>query len=133
MLLASNGRKMSVDEIARSYGISRNHLAKVAQRLQAAGYVETIRGRGGGLRLAVPPEELNVGAIVRTLENFETFVECMSEERNMCPAVGVCGLQGALNRALSDFLTRLDGYTVADLVPNLFQFKEQVKPPEDKD
>lgn len=72
MLLASADRQMSVDEIARSYGISRNHLAKVAQRLQQSGYVDTARGRSGGLRLAVPARDLNVGTVVRDLENLET-------------------------------------------------------------
>lgn len=126
MLLASTDRQMSVDEIARSYGISRNHLAKVAQRLQSSGYVETSRGRGGGLRLAVAASELNVGRIVRELENLDTFVECMSPVRNMCPATGVCGLQNALGLALGDFLNRLDGYTVADLVPDPAWFSQQV-------
>jgi len=126
MLLASTDRQMSVDEIARSYGISRNHLAKVAQRLQASGYVDTSRGRGGGLRLAVSAKELNVGTVVRELENLETFVECMSPARNMCPAVGVCGLQNALGLALGDFLKRLDTYTVADLVPDPAWFSQQV-------
>ena len=106
MLLASTDRQMSVDEIARSYGISRNHLAKVAQRLQSSGYVETSRGRGGGLRLA--------------------FFECMSPQRNMCPAIGVCGLQNALGLALGDFLKRLDSYTIADLVPDPAWFSQQL-------
>ena len=126
MLLASSDRQMSVDEIARSYGISRNHLAKVAQRLQASGYVDTSRGRGGGLRLAIPAKELNVGTVVRDLENLDTFVECMSPTRNMCPALGVCGLQNALGLALEDFLKRLDSYTVADLVPDPAWFTQQV-------
>lgn len=126
MLLASADRQMTVDEIARSYGISRNHLAKVAQRLQQSGYVDTARGRSGGLRLAVPARDLNVGTIVRDLENLEAFVECMSPARNMCPALGVCGLQSALGLALADFLKRLDSYTVADLVPDTAWFNEQL-------
>ena len=126
MLLASTDRQMSVDEIARSYGISRNHLAKVAQRLQSSGYVETSRGRGGGLRLAFSARELNVGTIVRDLENLEAFVECMSPQRNMCPAIGVCGLQNALGLALGDFLKRLDSYTIADLVPDPAWFSQQL-------
>jgi len=126
MLLASTDRQMSVDEIARSYGISRNHLAKVAQRLQASGYVITSRGRGGGLRLAAPPQQLNVGAIVRELESLDSFVECMSPSRNTCPAVGACGLQGALGFALQDFLKRLDTYTVADLLPDPARFGRQL-------
>ena len=124
MLLASTDRQMSVDEIARSYGISRNHLAKVAQRLQSSGYVETSRGRGGGLRLAFSSPGVNDGAI--RLENLEAFVECMSPQRNMCPAIGVCGLQNALGLALGDFLKRLDSYTIADLVPDPAWFSQQL-------
>lgn len=126
MLLAASDRQMSVDEIARSYGISRNHLAKVAQRLQSLGYIATARGRGGGLKLVTAPDQMNVGTIVRKLENLDTFVECMSQERNLCPAVGACGLQGAFGLALHDFLKRLDQYTVADLIPNKIQFFGQM-------
>src|SRR5690348_12966751 len=65
MALAVSKRQLSVDDIARRYGISRNHLAKVAGLLQAAGFVQTFRGRGGGMRLARPPEEIIVGDVVR--------------------------------------------------------------------
>ncbi|MDE2563961.1 MAG: Rrf2 family transcriptional regulator [Sphingomonadales bacterium] len=126
MLLASTNRQMSVDQIARSYGISRNHLAKVAQHLQSAGYIETSRGRGGGLRLGRPAGELNVGKIVRDLESLDAFVECMAPLRNMCPALGLCGLQNALGLALGDFLSRLDSYTVADLLPDPARFSRQL-------
>lgn len=118
MILAATGKQMSVDEIARSYGISRNHLAKVAHRLQALGYISATRGRSGGLNLAVAPESVNVGTVVRTLESLDSFVECMGDGTPSCPAVGVCGLQGALHLALEDFLKRLDGYTLSDLVPD---------------
>ena len=122
MLLAAADRLMSVDEIARSYGISHNHLAKVAQRLQALGHIETVRGRSGGLRLAVRPEDLKIGTVVRQMENIDSFVECLAGTGNTCRAVGACGLQGALSLALHDFLQRLDGYTLADVLPkkNLF-------------
>src|SRR3546814_17123548 len=71
MALSATGRQMSVDEIAGQYGISRNHLAKVAQRLQALGYVSAQRGRGGGLTLAREPDAVIVGTVVREFENLE--------------------------------------------------------------
>ena len=117
---------LSTAALAEELQLSRNHLAKVAQRLQSSGYVETSRGRGGGLRLAFSARELNVGTIVRDLENLEAFVECMSPQRNMCPAIGVCGLQNALGLALGDFLKRLDSYTIADLVPDPAWFSQQL-------
>src|SRR3546814_12919651 len=87
MALSASGRQMSVDEIAGQYGISRNHLAKVAQRLQGLGYVSAQRGRGGGLTLAREPGEVGVGTGVRQFENLDGLVECMtpatrSEERS---------------------------------------------------
>lgn len=118
MALAASERQMSVDEIASSYGISRNHLAKVAQRLQALGYLAATRGRGGGFRLAVPPEQVNVGEVVRAFESLEGFVDCMDPASPGCAVDGVCGLKHALGGALADFLARLDSYTLADLVPD---------------
>lgn len=124
MALAATERQMSVDEIAGQYGISRNHLAKVAQRLQALGYVSAQRGRGGGLTLARKPDEVVAGQVVREFENLEGLVECMSAATSTCPVRGGCGLQGALGGALGAFLTHLDGYTLADLLPRPARFRE---------
>ena len=124
MALAAAGRQMSVDEIAGQYGISRNHLAKVAQRLQALGYVNAQRGRGGGLTLAHDPAEVGVGAVVRQFENLDGLVDCMNPATATCAVRGGCGLQGALGGALTAFLAHLDGYTLADLVPQPARFRD---------
>lgn len=123
MTLAATERQMSVDEIAGQYGISRNHLAKVAQRLQALGYVSAQRGRGGGLTLAHDPAEVGVGAVVRQFENLDGLVECMNSATSTCAVRGACGLQGALGGALAAFLAHLDGYRLADLVPQPARFR----------
>lgn len=115
MVLAAAGEVRSVDWIAEHYGISRNHLAKVAQHLASAGFVETVRGRGGGMRLALAPEDINVGAVVRDLERFEGFVACMGA-RSGCGIDGRCGLKPVLGGALDAFLGHLDGYTLADII-----------------
>ncbi|QZH73916.1 MAG: Rrf2 family transcriptional regulator [Erythrobacter sp.] len=114
MALASTEGVLSVEWMAEHYGISRNHLAKVAQQLNAAGYVETTRGRTGGMRLARTPEQINIGAVVREFERFEGFVTCMGGEGN-CVINGVCGLKPALGGALQAFLTYLERYTLADI------------------
>ena len=88
MALAATGEQMSVDEIASHYGISRNHLAKVAQRLQALGYVSAQRGRGGGLTLARAPSEVIAGTVVREFENLGGLVECMDPATSTCPVRG---------------------------------------------
>ncbi|SKB78291.1 RrF2 family transcriptional regulator [Sphingopyxis flava] len=123
MALAATRRQMSVDEIAGQYDISRNHLAKVAQRLQALGYVRAQRGRGGGLTLARDPETVTVGSVVRELENLEGLVECMAAATSRCPVRGSCGLQGALGGALAAFLNHLDGYQLTDLIPQPDRFR----------
>ena len=123
MALAATGRQMSVEEIAGQYGISRNHLAKVAQRLQALGYVSTQRGRGGGLTLARWADDVGVGTVVRQFENLEGLVECMDPATSTCPVCGGCGLQNALGGALAAFLAHLDGYTLTDLVPQPSRFR----------
>ena len=124
MALTATKRQMSVDEIAGQYGVSRNHLAKVAQRLQALGYVSAQRGRGGGLTLARDPAEVVVGAVVRQFENLDGLVECMNAATSACAVRGACGLQGALSGALAAFLAHLDGYSLADLVPHRARFRD---------
>jgi Rrf2 family transcriptional regulator, nitric oxide-sensitive transcriptional repressor len=115
MALSAGGRQLSVDDIARRYGISRNHLAKVAQRLQAEGLVVTFRGRGGGMRLARPAAEIVVGDVVRRFENLESFAGCFAAGGG-CAVNGLCSLKPALNGAVEAFLTHLDGYRLSDLV-----------------
>lgn len=128
MFLAVKQQQASIDEIAKAYGISRNHLMKVGQRLTELGYVGARRGRGGGLTLARSPEKINVGEVVRSVESTRAFVECFDPQTNQCPITGICGLQGALSLALRDFMARLDQYTVADLVPVPHKFRERLSP-----
>ena len=123
MYLAQHGGQASVDEVAGVFAVSRHHLMKVAQQLTALGYLEARRGRGGGISLARPPADINVGAVVRALEPTGTFVECFDRHTNTCAIAGVCGLQGALNLALGDFLARLDSYSLAQLAPNPARFR----------
>lgn len=111
-LAAHEGRLVSVDEIARAYRISRNHLVKVVQALTELGVVESQRGRGGGMRLAKPAREINVGWLVRQTEPHFHLVECFDEATNTCPIAPACGLKGALVRAQKAFLAVLDEYTL---------------------
>lgn len=112
----NEGKVAPVAEIARACNMSETHLAKIANRLAALGFVETLRGRAGGVRLAHPPEELNVGEIVRASEFGRSLVECLSPETNTCPLIKVCRFRTVIIQALDAFLAVLDRYTVADLV-----------------
>lgn len=114
----NHGRLAPVGEIARACNMSESHLGKIANALAAGGFVETVRGRGGGVRLARPPAEINVGAVVRRTESEigSCFVECLDPDSNTCPLVGACRFRAIVGRALEAFLSVLDGYTLADLV-----------------
>ena len=126
MYLAQSPDRVTAERVADAYGISRNHLVKVANRLAELGHIETRRGRGGGLKLARKPEEINVGAVVRALESLDGFVDCFGETPRFCPVAGVCGLEGVLHVALGDFLARLDRYTLADMTPRPKMFRARV-------
>lgn len=108
---AQPDRVCSIGEIAKAYGISQNHLMKVAHDLGKAGYVEGVRGRSGGIRLAKPADRINVGAVVRQTEEGFELVECGS-----CLIAPACGLTGVLAEALTAFMAVLDRYTLADLL-----------------
>lgn len=105
-----------IADIAGAYGISENHLTKIAQRLAQVGVIETVRGRNGGVRLAVRPEQVNVGEIIRTTEENLVIVECFDLETNTCPLAPSCRFSRILQRGLAAFLSVLDGYTLADLI-----------------
>ena len=105
-----------VREIADAYGVSEHHLMKVVQVLGHIGVVETVRGRGGGVRLAREPHEIVVGDVVRATEGKLHLVECFDEASSTCPLTPACRFRQALHRALDAFFLVLDGYTLADLV-----------------
>lgn len=111
-------RLCTIAEVARAYGISEAHLMKVTHQLGLAGWIETVRGKGGGMRLAYPPEEINVGAVVRRMEPDFQMAECF-RETSQCTLAGTCGLTGILNEAVHAFLERLDRHTLRDLLPRL--------------
>ncbi len=106
----------TISEIAVSYGISKNHLMKVAHQLGQAGYVGTVRGRGGGLQLAKPVAEINLGAVVRYTEPDLAVVACLKPVDAPCAIKSCCVLRHALAKAADAFIAVLDGYTLADLV-----------------
>jgi Rrf2 family transcriptional regulator, nitric oxide-sensitive transcriptional repressor len=124
MFLGASEGHQTIEVIARHYGISRNHLMKVAQRLVAEGYVESVRGRGGGLALARPPEALNLGTIVRAFEDVGTFVECFDPVTNRCAATPACGLKTILAGGVAAFIAHLDKFNVADLITDRQMFAE---------
>jgi Rrf2 family nitric oxide-sensitive transcriptional repressor len=116
-LTAQRERWVPLPEISRAYGVSHNHMAKVVQLLLDQGYVESSRGRAGGLRLAKPPASVNIGAVVRATEPHLNLVECFDTDANTCPIDAACGLKGALLSAQKAFLRELDRFTLADFEP----------------
>ncbi|PKE07887.1 BadM/Rrf2 family transcriptional regulator [Macrococcoides caseolyticum] len=116
MYIARQEHRVQIDEIAKFYGISKNHLTKVVNNLATLGYIETTRGRGGGIRIKMAPEEINIGALIRKTEEHFNLVECFDRETNTCPIAGICGLQGVLGEALNAYLSVLDKYTLQDIL-----------------
>jgi Rrf2 family nitric oxide-sensitive transcriptional repressor len=125
---------IQIKDIAASYGISKNHLMKVIFHLGKLGYIETIRGRNGGLRLAMEPQDINIGKLVRQTEEDFHMVECFQDHGSCIISPG-CKLKGILNQALQAFLAVLDQYTLQDLAGNreqlaslLFTERKNTKP-----
>jgi Rrf2 family nitric oxide-sensitive transcriptional repressor len=116
-LAAHRDRLVRVQDISDAYGISRHHLLKVVTLLADLGVVDTVRGRNGGLRLGKPPEQINIGALVRATEPDFKLVECFDPKTNTCPIVSACGLAPLLGQAQDAFLGTLDRHTIADLLP----------------
>jgi Rrf2 family nitric oxide-sensitive transcriptional repressor len=106
----------TIEEIAQSYGISKNHLMKVAHQLGVAGYVETVRGRRGGLRLAKPARAIGLGEVVRHCEPDMALVMCFEPVNADCAVLPHCVLRQALKKARAAFSEALDKYTLGDLV-----------------
>lgn len=106
---------VTIADIAEAYGISGNHLMKVVHQLALSGDVVTVRGQHGGLRLARPAGEINVGAVVRRCESDMALVPCFCAQAS-CAIQPACVLAGVVDEALRAFLAVLDRYTLADIV-----------------
>jgi|SRR5690606_6922983 len=109
-------RLCTIAEIAQAYGISEPHLMKITHRLAQQGWLETVRGKNGGMRLARAPQDINLGAVVRDTENDLALVECFATG-SACTLNGQCGLAGIIHGALQQFMAHLERYTLADILP----------------
>jgi Rrf2 family nitric oxide-sensitive transcriptional repressor len=117
MYLGTRGDELAtIGGIAAAYGISENHLMKVVHHLAQRGYVETVRGKGGGLRLALPPGEIGIGEVVRGTEESLALVECFEKEGSDCRIESACVLKGIFRKAADAFFAELDRHTLADLL-----------------
>lgn len=105
---------VNIGTIADTYGISKSHLMKVVTALVKGGFLDSVRGKGGGLKLACPPEQINIGAVVRHMEPMQ-MVECMGPN-NGCLISSSCRLSGIIGGGIKAFLNYLDGFTLADML-----------------
>ena len=110
--------KLTAAEISAKYDISLNHLLKVVHRLAELGYVETTRGKSGGIRLAIAPDSLSLGTVIREMEPELGPVACLRSGEAPCVITPACGLKSILHDAMSQFLSVLDQHTLADAIPN---------------
>ena len=114
--VGTKGEQLStIAEIAESFGVSKTHLMKVVNKLGQQGYIDTVRGKGGGVRLRRPPAEICVGTVVRETEEDLAVMGCLAQG-GFCRIEGCCVLRRALRQATVAFLRTLDGYTLADLL-----------------
>ncbi len=111
-------RLVTISEIAQNYCISQNHLVKVVHQLGIHGYIKTIRGKGGGIRLARRPELINIGNVVRDTEENMDIAECFDPNKQSCSLLPTCILKSALIEARQSFLATLDFYRLSDFLVN---------------
>lgn len=128
--LRDEGDLSTIKEIAKRYSISENHLMKVVHQLGRNGFVTTVRGRQGGMRLAVPPGDINLGNVVRRCEDDMRLVECVDVENNTCPISDICALPPVFSEALNAFLAVLDRYTLEDMLAPRQELRQILAPPD---
>lgn len=114
-LAVNDDRLCTIQEIADRYSLSKNHLMKIANELGRGGYIQTVRGRSGGLRLAGKPRDITVGSVVRHCEGHIPFVECLDCKISTCIIARKCVLKQVFARSLEALYAELDRYTIEDL------------------
>ena len=125
-LAMHRGELATIQAIAESYAISENHLMKVVHQLAKSGLIESVRGKGGGIRLAMDPAQIRVGQVLRESEGESPIVECFSQQ-NDCRISPNCKLAGVLKRAFDGLYATLDQTTLADLVEKPQAMMRQLK------
>ncbi len=121
-LALTTDRVVTIKAIAERYQISKNHLMKIVQQLNNLGFLQATRGKNGGLKLSQPPEQINIGNLVRILEQDAKLVECFGSD-NRCLITPACQLKHIFAEAIEQFYRALEQYTLADLVNNKNQKK----------
>lgn len=117
-LAAHRERLVTIQDIADTHEIAKNHLTKVVHQLGILGYVDSLRGRNGGLKLGREPDQINIGAVVRSTEPDFYMAECFDPRKNHCMMSPACSLKGVLFSATAAYLTVLDGVTLENLMPS---------------
>lgn len=120
-------RLCTISEVAHAYDISEAHLMKITHQLARAGWLETVRGKGGGMRLAAAPADIRLGAVVRSMEPDFAIVECLASD-TACQLTPTCQLTGIINGALQSFMHYLDRYTLADLLATGTEGSVKIQP-----
>jgi len=117
-LALNQDRRATISEISGAYDISRNHLVKVVHQLSNNGWITTIRGKSGGMYLAFPPHQINIGTIIRQTEPHMNLLECFDQANDNCVISPVCSLKRTLHQARKAFMDVLDQHTLADAIGN---------------
>ncbi|MHB8921770.1 MAG: RrF2 family transcriptional regulator [Halothiobacillus sp.] len=117
--ILKSSRLLTIREIAEFHQISRNHLMKVINTLVERGFVHAQRGRNGGIKLNKPSENINIGDVIRAIENNWNLVECFSTEKRGCRVQNMCRLQPVFQQALHAFWKELDQFTLADMASSI--------------
>jgi len=117
-LAAEPTRRGTIAEVAGTFAVSENHLTKVVHFLGQQGWLANVRGKGGGMQLALDARHIVIGRVVRATEGEAMPAECFGKDADHCAIVKICRLRGVMKEAVDGFYAVLDRYTLADLVHN---------------
>lgn len=123
-----NNKIVTIQEVSSRFDISKNHLVKISHQLTKSGLIESVRGRNGGVRLALPPEKINLEMILRVTEDGFDLVECFDPEHNQCVISDVCKLNSVFDDALEAFFGELRKVSLADLAKDVSQIESALIP-----
>ncbi len=116
---SGNTDLITSNDISEVYGISRNHLSKIIHQLSKLGYIESFKGASGGIRLIEKPKNINLGKLIREMENDFHIVECFNKDaKTACRISPSCKLKSIINESLNQFLNNLSRYSLADIIEN---------------